>query len=101
MAINPVGPNRPQDTSAQQARGAQRGQEAEGVTNGGPAAADVDGADSLNLSETASTVPDAVPAGTLSGDVLQVISQRLASGAYNTPQAADRLAGKLLASGEI
>lgn len=104
MAIDPLGPNGISNNGAQHARGTHRGHAPAAV---GPAATDAaaeaGAQDSLQLSDVAAAAgtDSAVPTGALSADALRVITQRIAAGAYDTPAAADRLAGKLIAGGEV
>ncbi|HEX3928981.1 MAG TPA: hypothetical protein VHW65_13370 [Gemmatimonadales bacterium] len=61
---------------------------------------EVAAADQLDLSPAAAalTGTDAVPSGTLDPERLKAIAQRVASGAYDTPEVQDRIAGQLLSS---
>jgi limonene-1,2-epoxide hydrolase len=99
MAIDPLGQGSTHH-AAQRAGEAARSQEPAPVNT--PA---VDGGtgDQLLLSSTATDASAEVdvPAGTLSADALRVITERLASGHYDSEAVADRVAGKLIAGGEI
>jgi len=103
MAIDPVGPNRTPSAGAQQARQALRNQGATPAAAGGTDAAnELGAADSLTLSADAVAGADnQVPSGTLDAAALRTIAERIASGAYDSAEVADRIAGKLLSTGEI
>jgi len=103
MAINPLGSQGPSSAGANRAGdGARRVDGTAAATGSGNSAEAVTG-DQLELSDMAASLglSGSVPTGELSAEALQVIAQKLASGAYDGPAAADRLAGKLLDSGDL
>lgn len=99
MAIDPLGQQNPTQLAAQRASEPARTQDAAAT----PRAADGDADDSVILSPNAATAGSSsnVPTGTLSADALQQITARLASGHYNSESVADRVAGKLIAGGDV
>ena len=101
MAIDPLGSGSTHH-AAHRAGEAARTQDAAPATT--PKTTDSSVADDqLLLSPTATDAGAEVdvPTGTLSADALRVITERLASGHYDSQAVADRVAGKLIAGGEI
>lgn len=105
MAIDPLKGPAPGAVDNRRADAASRGDGAGHVHGGKHKSADssTDATDTLSLSETAATLPsgDVIPSGGLTAEQLQQITQKLASGAYNTPDSVDRLAGNLLKSTDL
>ena len=100
MAIDPLGPGSSHH-GAHRAGEAARSQDVAPASTG--KTTDVAPDDQLLLSPTATdaTAEVDVPTGTLSADALRVITERLASGHYDSEAVADRVAGKLIAGGEV
>jgi len=103
MAINPLGSHGPSNTGAHRAGESPR--QVDGVGAGATPAGSTDAVtgDQVQLSDLAAAAgaSGAVPTGELSPDALRAITQKLASGAYDAPAVADRIAGKLLTNGEV
>ena len=103
MAINPLGSQGPSAAGTQRPGEAPRRVDGTAPAAGAVNPADATASDQLQLSDTAAAVGSgvAVPSGELSPDALRTIAQKLASGAYDGAAVADRIAGKLLDSGDL
>ncbi|HEY3934441.1 MAG TPA: hypothetical protein VGL65_07450 [Gemmatimonadales bacterium] len=102
MAIDPVVPAAVPQPDPQRAQGTSAGPRVGRGRHGHHATADTAATDQVDLSPDAAAISGAaIPAGELSPDALRTIAQKVASGAYSDPAVADRIAGRLLDSGEI
>jgi hypothetical protein len=102
MAIDPLGQQNPTQLAAQRASDPAKTQDSAPTAT--PRGNDGDADDSVILSPNAAAAAGTssnVPSGTLSADLLRTITARLATGHYNSESVADRIAGKLIAGGDV
>jgi hypothetical protein len=102
MAIDPVISGGVPQPDPQRAQGTAHGSRVGAPRDGDRSASETAPTDQVELSPAAAGIADAtIPSGELSPEALQTIAQKVASGAYDDPAVADRIAGRLLDAGEI